>query len=398
MPGLLDILNSDQGRTALGLLAAAGPSAVPQSFGQRLMGGLLQALAMGQQQEDREAQKRMREMQLQQLQSQMAAQKRQQDFLANLPSLQMQGVQSALSGGGGPTVDNAARIPAVDPRAAQLLEAVKAGVMPYGDYLTATRKDNSPLKVSAGEALLDRETYKPIFTNPKEDTTPSAVKEYNYAKSQGYGGSFLDFQLAQRKAGAPSVSVPVNLGQKGFDNTLKLRGDFRSEPIYKAHQDVLSAHAQITAGIKAGTPAGDLAVATKLMKILDPSSVVRESELGMAMAATGLLDRVQNYASMVISGNKLTPQQRKEFQALADQLMAQSSHLYNSKRSEYGAIAQRNGLNVEDVTGAAGAVPNLPSIVKLPGSATPGKQVVRTGTHNGRKVVQYADGTTDYAD
>ena len=26
------------------------------------------------------------------------------------------------------------------------------------------------------------------------------------------------------------------------------------------------------------------------------------------------------------------------------------------------------------------------------------RQVVRTGTLNGRKVVQYADGTTDYAD
>jgi uncharacterized protein YdbL (DUF1318 family) len=107
------------------------------------------------------------------------------------------------------------------------------------------------------------------------------------------------------------------------------------------------------------------------MKLLDPGSVVRESELGMAMAATGLMDRVQNYAGMIMNGNKLTPQQRKEFQNLADTLMAQSSQLYNAKRGEYGQIAQRNGLNVEDVTGGAGVMPRLPSVAKIPGAANP---------------------------
>jgi len=38
------------------------------------------------------------------------------------------------------------------------------------------------------------------------------------------------------RAGAANVSV--NTGQKGFDNTLKLRSDFRSEPVYKGFQEV----------------------------------------------------------------------------------------------------------------------------------------------------------------
>jgi hypothetical protein len=151
------------------------------------------------------------------------------------------------------------------------------------------------------------------------------------------------------KAGASNVSV--NTGQKGFDNTLKLRGDFRSEPIYKAHQEMQSAHAQIGAGLKQGTPVGDLASATKIMKLLDPGSVVRESELGMAVAASGLGDRLSNYAQNVISGNKLTPQQRKDFQALADQLYSESVTQYNAKRGEYADIANRNELNMQDVVG-----------------------------------------------
>ena len=170
------------------------------------------------------------------------------------------------------------------------------------------------------------------------------------------------------RAGASNVNNTVNTGQKGFDNTLKLRGDFRSEPIYKAHQEMQSAHAQIGAGLKQGTPVGDLASATKIMKLLDPGSVVRESELGMAMAASGLGDRLANYAQNVISGNKLTPQQRKDFQALADQLYIESVNQYNTKRSEYSDIAGRNELNVQDVVGSeskkptAAAKPGIPSV------------------------------------
>lgn len=230
------------------------------------------------------------------------------------------------------------------------------------------RKDTTPIKLGAGEALIDPQTLKPVASNPKDDA-PSALKEYNFAKTQGYGGSFLDFQLAQKRAGASQVSV--NTGQHGFDNTLKLRGDFRSEPVYKAHQEMQSAYSQIQQSLKAGTPVGDLAGATKIMKLLDPGSVVRESELGMAMASTGLMDRVQNYAGMILSGARLTPQQRKEFQTLADTLMAQSSQLYNAKRGEYGQIAQRNGLNVDDVTGAPGLMPKAPSAVKGQGSSNP---------------------------
>lgn len=70
------------------------------------------------------------------------------------------------------------------------------------------RKDKTPIKLAAGESLIDQDTYKPIVTNPKDDA-PSALKEYQFAKSQGYGGSFLDFQLAQKKAGAANTMVKV---------------------------------------------------------------------------------------------------------------------------------------------------------------------------------------------
>jgi len=176
------------------------------------------------------------------------------------------------------------------------------------------------------------------------------MRNYNLAKQQGFPGSLIDYELALKKAGASNVSV--NTGQHGFDNTLKLRSDFRSEPTYKAYQEVDSAFRQVKEGAKMQSPAGDLAAATKVMKILDPGSVVRESELGMAIAATGLADRVGNYATMVLKGTKLTPSQRKDFTDLSEKLYNAAANQYNAKRAEYETIANRNQLNAEDVAGS----------------------------------------------
>jgi hypothetical protein len=174
-------------------------------------------------------------------------------------------------------------------------------------------------------------------------------RDYELAKSQGFPGSFIEFQIASKK---PVTNVSVNTGQHGFDNALKLRSDFRAEPIYKGFEETKAAKLQIDQAAKMATPAGDLAAATKIMKILDPGSVVRESELGMAMAATGVQDRVRNYAQMVLDGTKLTPSQRKDFTELSNKLYNASAEQFNQKRDEYAGIAQRNNLDVDAAVGA----------------------------------------------
>ena len=182
----------------------------------------------------------------------------------------------------------------------------------------------------------------------------SDQKDYELAKAQGFPGSFIDFQMALKRAGASNISV--NTGQHGFDNALKLRSDFRSEPIYKGFEEVKSAKNQIDQAAKMASPAGDLALGTKMMKVLDPASVVRESELGMAMAATGVEDKVRNYANMVMTGQKLTPSQRKDFVALSDKLYDVAAQQFNQKRNEYVGIAERNKLDVEAAVGAPAKV------------------------------------------
>jgi hypothetical protein len=102
------------------------------------------------------------------------------------------------------------------------------------------------------------------------------------------------------------------------------------------------------------------------MKLLDPTSVVRESELAMAMQATGKLDQLYNYANKIATGQFLSPKQKGEFRTLATEFYKSAGEQYNMKRGEYADIAERIQINVPDVVGAE--VKLKPQVVRTPES------------------------------
>lgn len=245
---------------------------------------------------------------------------------ATPPQMDLQGLANAYlaaPGGFGQGINIQQMLQKQQPKLETVGEGAKAGYFKDGKWVT-------------------------VVENPKAEKPvkpTSDIENYEQAKKDGFKGSFLDYQLALRKAGASSVSV--NTGEKGFKNELALKSDFRTEPIYKDYSEMVAAYKQIKAGIAQGTPIGDLTTATKIMKLLDPTSVVRESELGMAMAATGRMDRLKNFVDLQIKGHKLTPQQRTEFGTLAEELYDAAGQAYNQKMSEYENIGKRYELNTE---------------------------------------------------
>ena len=181
-------------------------------------------------------------------------------------------------------------------------------------------------------------------------------------------------QYRQQIAPRTNVTVPVDMtgGQKGFENEMKLGSAFKGEPIYKEFNDMKSAFGQVVSSLSQGTPIGDVAGATKIMKLLDPGSVVRESELGIAMAAAGRLDRLQNYFNNMISGQILTPTQREDFKKLSTELYAAAADGYNKKRGEYEQFGQSYGF--KNLGTALGPAADVPSIMRPPaagGAARP---------------------------
>ena len=185
---------------------------------------------------------------------------------------------------------------------------------------------------------------------------PGVVGEYQAAIAGGLIPKDTTLQQYISQVKKPLVQNIIG-GQQGLENEMKIRAAFAGEPVYKARQEMQSAYGQITDSLRESSPAGDLAAATKFMKLLDPGSVVRESELYLAMQASGALDRMVNYANLRLSGQKLTPDQRKDFQSLADKLYSTATNTYNQKRNEYAGLAEAYGLDINRAVGAPAILP-----------------------------------------
>lgn len=128
---------------------------------------------------------------------------------------------------------------------------------------------------------------------------------------------------------------------------MKFADDYRTQS--KDFKAVGDAYRQINATLDSATksPAATLAAATKFMKLLDPGSVVRESELGMALAATGVFDRATNYVNTLQSGRVLTPNQVKDFKAITEQIYNASQEGQRQVDDTYKQYATANGLRPE---------------------------------------------------
>lgn len=201
---------------------------------------------------------------------------------------------------------------------------------------------------------------------------PADIRALEYVsgrKLQGTGQEGINALQGYRRAGA--VNVSMDSGQKGFENEVNLKKMFSGEPIYKDFNDMQSAYKQVKSSLAQENPIGDVAAATKIMKLLDPGSVVRESELGISMAAAGKMDRLQNYVDNWAKGTKLTPTQRQDFQNLANELYAAAGQTYNMKRNEYADFGSKYNL---DATKALGAPATIPSVIKNSGGANAGGQ------------------------
>jgi hypothetical protein len=225
--GLLDgILDSDQGRLALGLLAASGPRFDGAGFGQRLAEGVGFMDQYRQQKAQKEQIKQLGElrgMQIKMQQQQYEQAKKDQEIRQReldksdrldklLPQFYRPGsaAEPAVAPTKGFTSVDAMlppefRVgtpgvpakPAVAPSFDMAGFAQAAmGVDPIKglSFFQALQKDDKPIAVAQGTTLLDPRTRQPIYTAPKEPAQPSAkIQEFMFAKANGYKGSLEDY-------------------------------------------------------------------------------------------------------------------------------------------------------------------------------------------------------------
>jgi len=376
---------------AAGLLQAGGPSRTRTNIGQAIGSGLLSGQQMYQQAVNQQIQQAGAMQKLQEAQRQ----RQQQAAIRQImPTLVQQGPETVFGMQGQVTRDDEGNImPGVSSGGLQLNQAA-AGVlrgalgddpekfkkvMEAIDLQLKMSRPQEPKTITLGEgqaayAIGPGGVATQIAAGaPKAETIPADIRSAAYELGFGTAANLTPEQyqqasrLAQTKAieraaaGRATTTIDMTGGQKGFENETKLRTEFQGSPDYKAFGEMKAAYGQVMQGLKKANAIGDLAAATKIMKLLDPGSVVRESELALAMQAGGLLDRVSNYATNIMQGTKLSPSQRKEFADLADSLFSVSVDAFNEKRNQYSNLASEYGFDVKRVIGAE---PNIPGLNK----------------------------------
>lgn len=164
----------------------------------------------------------------------------------------------------------------------------------------------------------------------------------------------LDAQERVAKARSNKQVTNVSVGGKDFKVEMDLRKEFRDAPIAKSYNEAKIALDQVKRALASKSAIGDVAASTKIMKLLDPPSVVRESELWVAMNSAGVLDRFTNLVNYWASGQRLTDQQRMEFGQLGEQLFKAYEGAYKGHEAEYRQIAKEWGIDERRIVGSGG--------------------------------------------
>lgn len=193
-------------------------------------------------------------------------------------------------------------------KAPQYFEAVQAGVLTPADAYSQSIKDampkepEKPLIMSQGQIALDLQTMKPLYQAPQDP-------------------------------------------KEAFGFEKDLNSQYSSTDPVKTYQVVKSGYERVRQSANADTGAGDVGLIYGFMKMLDPGSVVREGEFAVAESTTGVPQQILSLYNKAIEGTRLSPEQRQQFVALADQLYQESAANLSLVNKQYSTRAQ--GWNVD---------------------------------------------------
>ena len=127
----------------------------------------------------------------------------------------------------------------------------------------------------------------------------------------------------------------------------KLRAEFQKQS--GKFVDTQNAFRTVTALLDRGTPAGDHSAIFAYMKVIDPTSTVREGEYATVENTGSWSDRLRQTYNKAVGGEKLTPEQRKDFQTSAAQMYLGAVGEQERNREYYEGLAQRHGIDTRDI-------------------------------------------------
>ncbi len=157
--------------------------------------------------------------------------------------------------------------------------------------------------------------------------------------------ALVDLEAQKSKPGA--IIDP----EKRFNAEKKLRDEYQKK--LGTLTDSRDAYNKILISGQTGTGPGDIALVTSFMKMLDPGSVVRETEFATARDTAGIFERLSNIAQKNIdaTGAFLNDNQRKSFINLAKEYMEAANKEKDIAKNSVLPSIKTFGLSEENVFG-----------------------------------------------
>jgi hypothetical protein len=169
-------------------------------------------------------------------------------------------------------------------------------------------KPKGPIKASAGDVFLDPETYQPISSVPDPKASAEADKE-------------------------------------AFNREKDLTGQYTGADPIKTYTVVRDSYERVRQSAEQNSGAGDMGLIYGYMKMLDPGSVVRESEFAMAAQAGSFGEQIQGLVTRIINGERLPETVRRQFVQNADSLYAEAAANAEAINDQFSTRAEEWGVD-----------------------------------------------------
>lgn len=228
------------------------------------------------------------------------------------------------------------------------INSAKTGVDFAKDMITA----DAPIVVDgvayhrAADGTLSPLTTKQL--NPTEKYGTGAIGEYNFAKENGYKGTFSQYQNedANRKR---SIAAAGNSGlsTQEYTKLASITTKFQADPII--NQAVRGTTASAIADQIIANPASatnQLKSLYVLVKNLDPDSAVREGELALANQTQSYMQQFGNTLARITEGRVVSPDAAVQLAQATKELMGAWNQTAQRRQQQYDS--QANVLGVGD--------------------------------------------------
>lgn len=186
----------------------------------------------------------------------------------------------------------------------------------------------------------------PLASVPAAPPRPMSVPE---------GGVLVDPETGKVVARGPAKSSRGDglTPNAGLEGTLKLRDRFvRETQAASTVKTQLELMKSSLAAVKVGAAApGSQGVLVTFQKILDPTSVVRESEYARSASGLSLLSRIEGKWQTIEKGGAGVPvKDLEDFVKLSEQFMQNQARAAQDTKRQIDAIATEYGLKPENIT------------------------------------------------